>query len=125
MSEAKPIRFYQLLEQQLNREIKKHVSAGLTPETMRRIRESIRQIINGVFSKSNHKLSEPATTWLTDQYFKGIRVNEDQLMSDCVVINEYNLSELEFNDIQLLRNLFLETQLGESLDKEFRQRNAS
>lgn len=125
MSETKQIRFYQLLEQRLSREIKKHVSSELTPETMRSIRESIRRTINGVFSKSNHKLSEHAVTWLTDQYFKGIRLNEDQLMSDQVVINEYRLPELEFTDIQLLRNLFLETQMGPELDEELRHRSAS
>jgi hypothetical protein len=124
-AESKSIRFYQLLELQLNNQLKKFLFDQLTPNLMREIRESIRSTINDVFSKSRHGLSSNAVTWLTDQYFKGIRLNDDQLMNDQVVINEYKLSELEFNDIQLLRNLFLETSMGPELDAELRRRNAS
>ena len=126
MSDAKRIRFHQLLETQLTNSLqKKFLNEQLTPALMRSIREMIRQQINDVFSKSRFKLSADATTWLTDQYFKGIKLNDDQLMSDQVVINEYKLSELEFNDIQLLRNLFLETTMGPDLDAELRRRSAS
>ena len=121
----KRIRFHQLLELQLNNCLKKFLHEQLTPALMRSIREEIRSTINGVFSKSTHKLTTEATTWLTDQYFKGIRLNEEQLMSDQVVINEYKLSELEFNDIQLLRNLFIDTTMGPELDAELRRRSAS
>lgn len=120
------IRFHQLLEVQLNNMIRKQfVNEQLTPEKMRSIREAIRQQLIDVFSKSRFKLTSNAITWLCDQYFKSIRINDDQLMSDQVVINEYRLDELEFNDIQLLRNLFLETRMGPELDAELRRRSAS
>ncbi len=125
-ADAKRIRFHQLLEIQLNNTLKKKfVNEALTPELMRSIRESIRQQLDDVFGKSRFKLSPNAMTWLGDQFFKAIRLNDDQLMSDQVVINEYNLSELEFNDIQLLRNLFLETRMGPDLDAELKRRSAS
>lgn len=123
--ENKRIRFHQLLELQLNNSLKKFLHEQLTPVVMRSIREEIRATIDGVFSKSKHRLSPDATTWLTDQYFKGIRLNDDQLMSDQVVINEYKLTELEFNDIQLLRNLFNETVMGPELDAELKRRSTS
>lgn len=127
MSETadKRIRFHQLLEVKLNTALKPFLFKELTPPTLRQIRETLREQIDGVFSKSKFKLSDRATTWLTDQYFKAIKINDDQQMTDMVVLNEYKLSELDFNDIQLLRNLFLETKMGPELDAEFRRRNAS
>ncbi len=123
MNDDRQIRFFQLLELQLSKVIKS--SKELTPEGLKQLRGSIRETIDGIFSKSRFKLSTEATTWLTDQYFKAIKVSDDKLISDLVVINEYKLSELEFNDIQLLRNLFLETTLGASLDAELQRRSAS
>ena len=73
----------------------------------------------------SHKLSANALTWLGDQYFKAIKINDDQLMSDTVVINEYTLTELEFNDIQLLRNLFSGTRMGPELNEELQRRSVS
>lgn len=119
------VRFYALLETKLSKSIEKFTNEGLTPALMRQVREAIRDQIDGVFSVSKHKLSVDATTWLTDQYFKSIKVNDEQTMSDLVVINEYNLSDLEFNDIQLLRNLFLETKMGPGLDEELKRRSKS
>lgn len=126
MDNKRQIRFYQLLETKITNTLqKKFLHEALTPVLMRSIRETIRQQIDDVFSKSRFKLTANAMTWLADQYFKGIKLNDDQLMSDQVVINEYKLSELEFNDIQLLHNLFMETTMGPDLDAELQTRNAS
>lgn len=92
---------------------------------MREIRVGINESISSVFSKSKYKLSQEAIMWLSDQYFKRIKISKDQTMSDQVVINEYTLSELTFDDIQLLRNLFIETQMGLELDNELRKRSLS
>lgn len=125
-ADFKPVRFHQLLEQQLNAILKKRfLNEALTPPKLREIREAFREQISGVFEKSTRRLSPKATTWLTDQYFKAVKVNDDQLMTDMVVLNEYKLSELEFNDIQLLRNLFNETIMGPELEAEYRRRNVS
>ena len=124
-ADDKRIRFHQLLEIQLNNNIKQFLFDELTPVTMRAVREAIRKQLIDVFSKSKFQLSAPALIWLGDQYFKAIRINDDQLMNDQVVINEYKLSELEFNDIQLLRNLFNETTMGPGLDAELARRSAS
>jgi hypothetical protein len=126
VSEGKHIRFHQLLETHLNSIIQKRfVNRALTPEMMREMRNAIHETIGGVFAKSSHKLSANALTWLGDQYFKAIKINDDQLMSDTVVINEYTLTELEFNDIQLLRNLFSGTRMGPELNEELQRRSVS
>lgn len=122
----KRIRFHQLLEIQLNNIIQKQfVNEQLTPEMMRSLREAIRKQLVDVFSKSKFQLSARALIWLGDQYFKAIRINDNQLMNDQVVINEYKLMELEFYDIQLLHNLFNETVMGPELDAELKRRSAS
>lgn len=124
-AKGKSLRFHELLELQLNNTIQKFTKKPLTPELMREIREAIRGQIEGVFGKSKFQLSKNAITWLTDQHFKNIRIAEDQLMSDTVVINEYKLSELQFNDILLLRNLFNQTIMGPELEAELKRRSVS
>ncbi len=125
-NDVNQIRFHQLLEIQINNIIKsKFTGSALTPLVMREIREAIKTQLVDVFSKSKFGLSPGALIWLCDQYFKAIKINDTQMMSDTVVINEYKLSELEFNDIKLMRNLFLETRLGSELDKEFQRRSQS
>ncbi len=119
------VSFHGLLEQRFNIALKKFEYRALTPELMRQIYAEIRWIVDGVFSVSRHKLSREATTWLANQYFKSIKINDDQLMDDNVVFNEYNLSELEATDIQLLYSLFHHTRLGQELADELRTRNAS
>lgn len=121
----KNVRFSILLEASLQTLLEKFLREALTPALMRQIRDAIKNQIVSTFSKSNQKLSSEAVTWLTDQYFKAIKVNDEKSMSDLVVINEYKLSELDFNDIQLFRNLFLDTTMGPELDAELRRRSRS
>ena len=125
----KNIKFYQLLEITLNDVLQKTIKSSEQKEInhilMREIRVGINESISSVFSKSKYKLSQEAIMWLSDQYFKRIKISKDQTMSDQVVINEYTLSELTFDDIQLLRNLFIETQMGLELDNELRKRSLS
>lgn len=125
----KNIKFYQLLEVSLNDILHKTIKSSEQKEInhvlMREIRVRINESISSVFLKSKYKLSQEAITWLSDQFFKRIKIGKDQTMGDQVVINEYALSELTFDDIQLLRNLFIETQMGLELDDELRKRSLS
>lgn len=123
MSNVKQPRFHKLLEDRIIHVVKRDfLNEQLTPDTLRAIRETIRDQLNNIFMKSNFKPSQKAVTWLCDQYFKNIRINDDQLISDTVVINEYTLPELELSDVALFRDLFLETKLGPDLDAELQKR---
>lgn len=124
---AKPtIRFAELLRLHINNKVnKKFISKDLTPDLLREIRDCVRETVSDIFKQSSHKLSVESMNWLSNQYFKSFRVNNDQLMSDLVVINEYKLADLPYHDIELMRNLFNETaQFGE-LDEEYRRRSVS
>lgn len=118
-------RFYVLLHEQLSKNVNKlSLSDTLTPEQMRLIRNTVFGTIEGVFSKAQRPISRQAMTWLTDQYFKSIKINETQLMSDEVVINEYNLAELKNHDIEVLYELFADTKIGVDLSAEQSRRSA-
>jgi len=125
MPDEKHIRFYQVLEVRLNDILKRFFNEPLTPKVMHEMRNTIRQQLEDVFMKSRFRLTPIALSWLTDQYFKGIKINDNQMMNDQIIINEHPLSELQFNDIELMRNLFSETTMGEALEEEYRKRTSS
>jgi len=117
-------RFYQLLEQRFNDILKSEnfFQKELTPALIRNIREAFLSQLNYLFSRSNHKLSQLAQVWLCDQYFKEIKINDTQVMSDLVVINEYTLDELTLTDVTLLNDLFSMTKLGPILKENVEKR---
>lgn len=127
--EGKHVRFTQLLETHLNKVIKKEFdNRDLDPVTLRSIRERLKEQIGGIFGKMNsHKISEHVVMWLTDQYFKAIKVDDDYDMSEMVFINEYKLADLPYHDIELLRNLYSSSTApwAEELEVEYRGRSQS
>lgn len=126
--EGKPVRFTQLLEQHLNKVIKKEFdNRDLDPPTLHSIRNRLKELIAGIFGKSSHKLDERAVVWLTDQYFKAIRVDDDYDMVNLVIINEYKLEDLPYHDIELLRNLYSTSTApwAADLEAEYHRRSQS
>jgi hypothetical protein len=119
------VRFADLLASRISAVVKKRQGESLTPELMRSMREDIRATIGGIFAKSSRSLDERTVVWLTNQYFKGLQINQNISMNDLVVMNEYNLSQLPYTDIQLLRNLFDQTSLADELNEEYKRRSAS
>lgn len=123
MSEGR-IRFHQLLELHLVSTIKKKfLGQALTPATLREVRDEVVSIVGGVFEKSHHRLSPEAISWVANQHFKRMRVNDQQSINDLVVINEHKLSELSFSELELLKNLFGETAIGPELTTEYQRRS--
>ena len=122
---AQQVRFAELLTQHIEHSIRKDfLQEALTPATMRAIRDRIRTIIDGVFNRSTHKLSEVGRAWLTNQFFTRIQVG-DQPIRDMIVVNEYKLPQLAYDDVRLLAGLFDGTVLAAELNDEYRNRNAS
>lgn len=126
----KHVRFAELLVLHLNTKIKKSFPQGtsVTPERLREIRDCVRNTCAEVFSKSSHKLSPDAINWVANQFFKSIKVSTtdgDVTVKDLVIINEYKLSELPYHDIQLMRNLFNETEMAQELHEEYKRRGVS
>ena len=125
--EGKNVRFAQLLELHINNVVKKQFKTGqlLTPLLMKEIHLEVRRQIDVVFEKSTHKLTPEARSWLTDQFFKVIQINGNVTMGDQVILNEYKLSSLPYHDVELLRNLFNETDLAGVLNEEYQRRSQS
>lgn len=127
MEAQEPRRFVDLLGHRIEELINRNRNSdALTPESMRSIRDTIRNTVDSVFLKSDrHSLSPTARSWLADQYFKRVRINEDQCISDVVVLHEHTLSQLTRSDVELLRTLFSGTEIGQHLADEQRRRDAS
>lgn len=127
MEAQEPRRFVDLLGHRIEDLINRnHKSDALSPEAMRSIKDTVRDAVDSVFLKSDRfSLSTNARSWLTEQYFKRIRINEDQCISDVVVLHEHTLSQLTRDDVELLRTLFNGTALGQQLADELRHRDAS
>jgi hypothetical protein len=124
MTDEKHIRFSKLLELHLLNVVrKKFTNEQLTPATLRMIRDEIRSHVDAIFAKSSFKLSEEARGWVANQYFKSIKVNNDQPVSDLVIINEFKLDKLTYSELELLKNLFNETAPGQELLVEWDRRS--
>jgi len=123
---GKNVRFAQLLEIHVSNVItKKYVTdkeCFVTSDFFKEVRETVKSTIEGVFAKSSHKLSTEAMVWLSDQYFKAIKIN-GAMMGEQVIINEYKLSSMPYSDIELMRNLFNESAIGVALEEEYRTRS--
>lgn len=118
-------RFAELLAQHVQDTVTRRFAyEKLDPATMRKIRQTIREIVSGVFQRSTHKLSDTGQSWLTNQVFKRLQVGPEAMMSDLIIINEHKLTGLSLAEVRLLRDLFDETDMVNELDAELRSRNA-
>ncbi len=118
-------KFAELLAQHVQDTVQRRFAyEKLDPTTMRKIRQTIREIVSGVFQRSTHKLSDTGQSWLTNQMFKRLQVGPESMMSDLIIINEHKLSELSLADVRLLRDLFDETDMMNELDVELKARSA-
>lgn len=117
-------RFSELLAQHVQDTVQRRFAyEKLDPATMRKIRQTIREIVSGVFQRSTHKLSDTGQSWLTNQVFKRLQVSSGTTMADLIVINEHKLSELTEPEVRLLRDLFDETDMAIELNRELAARS--
>jgi len=123
---GKNVRFAQLLEIHISNVItKKYITdkeSFVTANFFKEVRETVKSTIEGVFAKSKYKLGTEALVWLSDQYFKAVKIN-GAMMGEQVIINEYKLSSMPYSDIELMRNLFNESAIGVVLEEEYRSRS--
>jgi hypothetical protein len=113
----KPI-FLDLVAKWLEASLKKFDLAQLTPEMMKEIRKTIYDGFKNIFQMSSNNVSDPALVWISDQFFKSIKVSDDQLLNDIVVINEYQLKEFSDSDITTLSTLFASAEFGDRIVAE-------
>lgn len=85
----------------------------------------IKSTISGLFDKSNYKLTVEAISWLSTQYFKAIKVNAADKISDLIVTNEHSLSAMPYDDIKLMNDLFADAAVGTDLVVEMKKRSLS
>jgi hypothetical protein len=124
--EKKPIRFAQLLEKHVNNVVKRlYEGQPSSQAVLKSVHETVRREVDIVFNRSSYKLAPEARSWLCDQLFKVIPINHEFQIGERVIMNEYNLESLPYHDVELLRNLFNETQMASQLEEEYRRRSRS
>ncbi len=124
-SDAQNIRFYQLLEIRLLSEFrKKFLHYPINTELMFKTHVLFDEIITSIFAQSKYVISPKATSWLSDQFLKTLKFDDVQLNIN-YPSSGVKLSELNFDEIQLFRNLFDVTIMGPELTAELNRRSLS
>ena len=128
------IRFSELLELHITNQInKKFAKTTVDNASLHEMRDIVRDQVFTVFGKSSHKVTETGLNWLVNQIFKHLEISskdaegktEKKPVHELVLFNEYNLADLPYSDIQLLRNLFNTSPYGAELEEEYRKRSAA
>jgi|SRR5581483_2318837 len=128
------IRFAELLELHITNQInKKFVNATADNKTLHEMRDVVKDQVFTVFGKSSHKVTEAGLNWLVNQIFKNLQLSSKDAdgkttktaVYELVIFNEYNLADLPYSDIQLLRNLFSQAPYGQQLEEEYKSRSAA
>lgn len=120
-------RFYELLENHITTVLNQKFPTGTTinNDILHSMFDVIKSTISGLFDKSNYKLTAEAISWLSTQYFKAIKVNAADKISDLIVTNEHSLSAMPYDDIKLMNDLFADAAVGTDLVVEMKKRSLS
>ena len=120
----KHVRFAELLELHINNVIKRDFSAKEpTPTMLKEMHVEIRRQVDNVFTMGRNRLTPEARSWLTDQFFKAVKLNSGQLVSDLIVTNEHKLALMPLSDIGLLHGLFDRSYFHDQLKEEYQRRS--
>ena len=130
MPESSQVRFATLLEKRINELLRSKFTLDdlkLDKPTLDRVKATIQDCVNGIFSRSKSRLSPDAVGWLSNQIFKHIKIKvggEDTCLGEQVCFNDYDLKDLPLSDVELLRSLFNEVAFGTPLEEELQRRRA-
>lgn len=123
--ENQSTRFARMLEHHILETARKYFNGDqLVEPTLKALHHVIRDRIDRLFAASSYKLTPEARSWLTDQLFKAIRLQHDELVGEYVIMNEYRLDQLTAFDVELLHRLFKDTPtMGQPLEEEIQRRS--
>ncbi len=112
------IRFHEILEAKLRSTIKKFIGRDLKPSVLKELRDAMVDDVTRVFNASNVKLTENALSWVGTQYFKTVNLNDNGIMAELVIVNDFKLADFPDADIETLYNLFNTAWFGEEVEQE-------
>lgn len=78
-----------------------------------------------VRSALSDRLDTTSLKWLSSKYFQSIKLNSECNVSDMIVSNDYQLSELPLLDIVFLVKFLADTRFAQDLEKELSRRTLS
>jgi hypothetical protein len=119
--------FYSSLNSQIDKMLKQKyqfvVSDANVNNLLKDISNDIKEIVECRLKEENSDISEEATTWLKNVLFQKVSLADGLSISDLIVMNNYSLDELSYNDLTILSNLLKGSEFEFSLKKELKNKN--
>lgn len=78
-------------------------------ETITQMKEIIQSLVIKTFNDGAETLGPKAVSWLTNQFLRNVKGKDEDgefLLSEVVLFNDYELSELKHDDVVLLESTF-------------------
>ena len=110
--------FVASLERYLNAEITKccqECDNTLNRHTLEELKKTVKNCFITIFSKSEIRLTSLSIEWVSLEYFKHICINSKKL-GEMLVFSQPDCKQLPVSDIDILKRLFKDTEVGLTLE---------
>lgn len=118
-------RFAEMIDIVLTKIIGAYVGwEGNARDFLQEVRHVIFERLNEIFARCNFRLSERSVRWLSDEYFKRVKLNGAQQVGELIILSdEVDVKTIPGSDLEIMTNLFDETDFADVLVKEKRRRS--
>lgn len=110
--------FLDTLDATLLGRLKCYEGKDINPDVLREIRDVTREVIDAALLTHKVTLSENSRQWVSNQYFRSIRLTSEHTINELVYINDHELKSLPTKDITTMLALFQSTVFGNELKIE-------
>lgn len=121
------VKFAALVENVLNRVMQEYQGASMNRDVIELIRHDINKRLLEMFHRCDFHLSEKAVKWLADEFFMCVNITtirgQECMRNVCPVTDKVNLKEIPDDNLQIMTNLFGETDFGDDLFEEIQRRS--
>lgn len=113
------------IEKSINMKMLEFSGNSLTIDVLKKIRDSVRQIVECTIANYQINLSKSAIILIANYFFKQIKINDITTINEHILINDYKISELSKQDLKLISNIFFDLEICDEINKELLRRNSS
>ena len=114
--------FIAMLEKYLESALKsKFVFETLNRDTLHSIKHEIHERFTKIFAECDFHVSDKSIQFIVDEYFSGVVINGTAL-SEMLIINPARADDVPTHDLDVLINLFRDTNIGDKLEESQRKR---
>lgn len=114
---------FDFFESEMNKRLSEFLNEAITPPVLHKIHNVVRQTLDEILeADGRYRLGSIARSWITDQCFKAIKINSEQVR-DMIVTNDYTLLEIETIEISTMYDFLYDTIMADDLEKELKRRS--